>query len=134
MKVIVDTSVWSLALRRDRQGFSGPVQELQNMIHDHRAQVVQVAMDRRGVRLVLVVLRHRGPPPGTLRDHPEVVARLQARFEKTQDEVPQFPEPKSDYLFKEPAPGQPRVLMRLIGGGLRYDRIPTSQRSLLAKP
>ncbi len=40
MKVIVDTSVWSLALRRDRQGFSGPVQELQNMVHDHRVQMI----------------------------------------------------------------------------------------------
>ena len=40
MKIIVDTSVWSLALRRDNQEFSGPVNELRHIIHDHRAQMI----------------------------------------------------------------------------------------------
>jgi len=40
MKVIVDTSVWSLALRRDKQEFSTPVKELRHMIHDHRVQMI----------------------------------------------------------------------------------------------
>jgi predicted nucleic acid-binding protein len=40
VKVIVDTSVWSLALRRDSQAFADPVQELRNLIHDHRVQMI----------------------------------------------------------------------------------------------
>jgi hypothetical protein len=40
MKVIVDTSVWSLALRRDKRGSSAPVQELRHIIHDHRLQMI----------------------------------------------------------------------------------------------
>ena len=40
MKVIVDTSVWSLALRRDKRGSLAPVQELRNIIHDHRVQMI----------------------------------------------------------------------------------------------
>jgi predicted nucleic acid-binding protein len=40
MKVIVDTSVWSLALRRDKRGSSAPVQELRRIIHDHRVQMI----------------------------------------------------------------------------------------------
>ena len=40
MKIIVDTSIWSLALRREKQGSSAPVQELRHMIHDHRVQMI----------------------------------------------------------------------------------------------
>ncbi len=40
MKVIVDTSVWSLALRRGKQAVSAPVQELRNLIQDHRVQMI----------------------------------------------------------------------------------------------
>ncbi len=40
MKVIVDTSVWSLALRRDKQGPPAPVQELRHIIYDHRVQMI----------------------------------------------------------------------------------------------
>jgi len=40
MKVIVDTSVWSLALRRDKRGSSAPVQKLRHIIHDHRVQMI----------------------------------------------------------------------------------------------
>ena len=64
--------------------------------------------------------------------HPDIVKRLLAMFEKTKAEVPNFPAPKSDYLFKR-QPGRGRVLMRLIGGELRYDRVPKSQQHLLDK-
>lgn len=40
MKIIVDTSVWSLALRRDKQESSTTVQELQRIIRDHRIQMM----------------------------------------------------------------------------------------------
>ena len=40
MRVIVDTSVWSLALRRDGQINSAPVQELRNLVQDHRVQMI----------------------------------------------------------------------------------------------
>ena len=40
MKVIVDTSVWSLALRRDSPADSRLVQELRNLISDHRVQMI----------------------------------------------------------------------------------------------
>ena len=40
MKVIVDTSVWSLALRRDTQESDSVVQEFRRMIHDHRVQMI----------------------------------------------------------------------------------------------
>ena len=42
MKVIVDTSVWSLALRRDKQNVpaSLEVQELQLLILDRRVQMI----------------------------------------------------------------------------------------------
>lgn len=40
MKVIVDTSVWSLALRRDKDDSPSSVQELRHLIHDHRVQMM----------------------------------------------------------------------------------------------
>jgi predicted nucleic acid-binding protein len=40
MKVIVDTSVWSLALRRDRPEANNTVHELRRMIQDHRVQMI----------------------------------------------------------------------------------------------
>ena len=40
MKVIVDTSVWSLALRRDKDDSPVPVQELRHIIQDHRVQMM----------------------------------------------------------------------------------------------
>lgn len=40
MKVIVDTSVWSLALRRDKEEFLAPVQVLRSIIHGHRVQMI----------------------------------------------------------------------------------------------
>jgi arylsulfatase A-like enzyme len=62
---------------------------------------------------------------------PEVVAKLKKLFAATARDVPKFSQPKSDYLFRSPEPGEPRRLMRLIGGDLRYDRIPKSQQHLL---
>ena len=40
MKVIVDTSVWSLALRREGGQPPVPVQELRHLINDHRVQMI----------------------------------------------------------------------------------------------
>lgn len=40
MKVIVDTCVWSLALRRDRTGQNETVAELRSLIEDHRVQML----------------------------------------------------------------------------------------------
>jgi predicted nucleic acid-binding protein len=40
MKVIVDTSVWSLGLRRSASDSLAPVQELRHLIHDHRVQMI----------------------------------------------------------------------------------------------
>ena len=40
MKVIVDTSVWSLALRRDKQESNTTVDEFRHMIRDHRVQMI----------------------------------------------------------------------------------------------
>ena len=62
---------------------------------------------------------------------PEVVAKLKKLFDETAHDVPEFSQPKSDYLFRSPQPGNPRRLMRLIGGELRYDRVPKSQQHLL---
>jgi|ETNmetMinimDraft_22_1059887.scaffolds.fasta_scaffold00054_11 uncharacterized sulfatase len=65
--------------------------------------------------------------------YPEVVKRLKALFDATNAQAPVYPAPKSDYLFKPPAKGESRQLMHLIGGDLRYDRVPNSQKPLLAK-
>jgi predicted nucleic acid-binding protein len=40
MKVIVDTSVWYLALRHDKDESPSSVQELRHLIHDHRVQMM----------------------------------------------------------------------------------------------
>lgn len=40
MKVIIDTSVWSLALRRGTESPSPAIQELRKLIKDHRAQML----------------------------------------------------------------------------------------------
>ncbi|MFH0778590.1 MAG: PIN domain-containing protein [Candidatus Eisenbacteria bacterium] len=40
MKVLVETSTWSLALRRGSDGLSGPVRDLRNLISDNRVQMI----------------------------------------------------------------------------------------------
>ncbi len=40
MKVLVDISVWSLALRRGKQSLSAPAHELRQLIQDHRVQMI----------------------------------------------------------------------------------------------
>ncbi len=40
MKVLVDTSVWSLALRRGKQSTSAQALELRQLIQDHRVQMI----------------------------------------------------------------------------------------------
>ncbi|MEO1984260.1 MAG: hypothetical protein ABGZ24_27405, partial [Fuerstiella sp.] len=73
----------------------------------------------------------RGEQHDMAAEHPDVLKRLQQTFETMLAEVRSFPVPPSDYLFEPPRRGTPRVLMRLIGGELRYDRVPTSQQHLL---
>lgn len=40
MKVLVDTSVWSLALRRKKQDAPSEAEELRNLISDRRVQII----------------------------------------------------------------------------------------------
>jgi predicted nucleic acid-binding protein len=40
MKVLVDTSIWSMALRRGTGSASAEAEELRNLIRDHRVQMV----------------------------------------------------------------------------------------------
>jgi len=40
MKIIVDTSIWSLALRRDKEDSPALVQELRQIILSHRVQMI----------------------------------------------------------------------------------------------
>jgi len=40
MKVLVDTSIWSLALRRGSDSASRPVRELRSLIADNRVQMI----------------------------------------------------------------------------------------------
>ena len=40
MKVLVDTSVWSLALRRSSKTIADQAQELSQLIQDHRVQMI----------------------------------------------------------------------------------------------
>ena len=40
MKVLVDTSIWSMALRRGKGNASAEAEELRNLIRDHRVQMI----------------------------------------------------------------------------------------------
>jgi predicted nucleic acid-binding protein len=40
MRVLVDTSIWSLAFRRGSNGTAGPVRELRGLIADNRVQMI----------------------------------------------------------------------------------------------
>ncbi len=73
----------------------------------------------------------RGEQHDVANEHPEIVKRLSAKFDTMLAEVPTFPAPRSDYLFAAPPRGTARTLMRLIGGELRYDRVPASQRHMI---
>ena len=66
--------------------------------------------------------------------HPQVVQELMARFEPLAAQVPEFERPPRHryHLFRPPTEGERRPFMRLIGGELRYDRIPKPQQHLLA--
>ena len=55
MKVLVDTSVWSLALRRAEGGESGPVGELRELIADSRVQLIGPIRQE-----ILSGIRHEG--------------------------------------------------------------------------
>jgi predicted nucleic acid-binding protein len=69
MKVIVDTSVWSLALRRDRPESNHTVQELRRMIQDHRVQMA-----------------------GAIRQEILSGIRREAQFKKLQKHLESFPD------------------------------------------
>ncbi|MGB0580197.1 MAG: hypothetical protein ACPGVU_10895, partial [Limisphaerales bacterium] len=76
----------------------------------------------------------RGESNNVAAQKPEVVKRLKTIFDQTVKEFPKFPSAPVDYLFAEPKKGERRTLMRLIGGELRYDRVPKPQRHLLKRP
>jgi predicted nucleic acid-binding protein len=40
MRILVDTSVWSVSLRRARRSESSPARELRNLIADHRVEII----------------------------------------------------------------------------------------------
>ncbi len=40
MKVLVDTSVWAVVLRRSKQTVSGLTQQLRDLIADHRVEII----------------------------------------------------------------------------------------------
>lgn len=73
----------------------------------------------------------RGEQKDLADQHPDIVQQLKTKFDTMLAEVPTFPAPRSDYLFAPPPRGTPRTLMRLIGGELRYDRVPASQQHLM---
>lgn len=75
----------------------------------------------------------RGESRNVAKQNPGVVKRLKAIFDRTAKQFPKFEKTPSEYFFRPPAKGQPKTLMRLIGGELRYDRVPKSQEHLLAK-
>lgn len=64
------------------------------------------------------------------KEHPNVVARLKAMFDKTKGEMKAIPAPEDEYLFGEENQRN-GVLMRVIGGELRYDRVPKPQQHLI---
>ncbi len=81
MKVIVDTSVWSLALRRDKPESNNTVHELRRMIQDHCVQMV-----------------------GAIRQEILSGIRSEAQFNKLQKHLESFPDLPvltEDYLFSK---------------------------------
>ena len=73
----------------------------------------------------------RGEQQDVADQHPDIVKQLKTGFDTMLADVPTFPTPPSDYLFAPSPRGTPRTLMRLIGGELRYDRVPASQQHLM---
>ncbi|MBT5018707.1 MAG: sulfatase [Planctomicrobium sp.] len=63
--------------------------------------------------------------------NPEIVQKLLGEFRKMEKQVPEFEAPQNDYLFRASKKGQRSPLMRLIGGELRYDRVPETQKKWL---
>lgn len=61
---------------------------------------------------------------------PQVVADLKRLFDDMAAQMPDLPAPESEYLLTDEAQ-KSGTLMRLIGGELRYDKIPESQKPLL---
>ncbi len=77
MKVLVDTSVWSLALRRGRQSASAPAVELRNLIADGRVcmigpirqEILSGIRDEVQFRVLAVHLAAFADLPATTEDH-----------------------------------------------------------------
>lgn len=63
--------------------------------------------------------------------NPEVVQKLLSQFRKMEKQVPEFKAPQNDYLFRASKKGHRSPLMRLIGGELKYDRVPETQKKWL---
>ena len=63
-------------------------------------------------------------------EHPDIVKQLTAQFEQMKAQVPELPAPKSQYLLRHEGKGR-GSLMRLMGGELRYDKIPQPQQDML---
>ena len=62
--------------------------------------------------------------------NPRVVKRLKGLFDRMKAQIPDLPTAETEYLFTEESQKSGK-LMRLIGGELRYDKIPNSQKHLL---
>lgn len=62
---------------------------------------------------------------------PQIVQQLHQKFRNMEQEFPEFPVPKNDSLFKASPSGERPPLMHLIGGELRYDRVPKTQEKWL---
>ena len=69
MKVLVDTSVWSLALRRTKFPLSPAVQILRNLILEHRVEII-----------------------GPIRQEILSGIRLKSKFEKLETQLTAFPD------------------------------------------
>lgn len=75
----------------------------------------------------------RGESRNLAAQNPQIVKRLKTIFDQTAKQFPDFKDAPREYLFQPPPKGQAPTLMRLVGGELRYDRVPKSQQHLLKK-
>lgn len=72
-----------------------------------------------------------GEQHNVAQQHPDLVVKLKGLFDEMNVQVPEFPEPEREYLLPEQPRGKPQPLMHLLGGELRYDRLPPYQRELI---
>lgn len=86
--------------------------------------------DRPKAMMLIDLEADRGEQHDAAAEHPEIVKQLTAQFEQMKAQAPELPAPKSQYLLRHEGKGR-RPLMRLIGGELRYDKIPKPQQNML---